>query len=499
MQDDSKVEEVYHALILEIDHNLPVLFQSHVPQSLEKRYFESTQLHFSLISTDVRDRIWKAYEHIHELNDLVTNSRDETFFRRNDLWSILRNELSELREILANKLAALKIRPSFEKETDPTMEEEKFRERLLLLERLYWLDTLYEIGKGLQLSYFQTVTQYWQLDHQEAARQIAAAIRDRELLSICSQFPPKYVKLGGFQGKHYSADEKGVVSLRNSWDDVRGHVKKVLSAHSERAYGVLQAIINVGGTSAFFALIPEIEKVIGYEFYPSTLLPKLSSYRLVFKTGSNKYPEWSMPPEIITPVQEALPKKPPKYQKKERQHVMESVSDEILKQDRLIVELADQILEARRTLNLKFRDQYVFPLLKQDELATAHLRKLCSNEDDFNNRILTISSLIDGIETDPLKSDLSGVKVNEGSVALMQSFFRKHSVKIDTGAFANLQQIKRLRSTKYPIHSDKPEFLDSLGFFGFGYPPDWQELWMKVLMRYLDSLQTFSKSLELKT
>jgi hypothetical protein len=369
----------------------------------------------------------------------------------------------------------------------------------MLLKRLYWLDSLYEIGRALRIPYFTAVTQYWQLDHQEAAQQVATAIEDHELLSIFNRFPPKYVSLGGFQGKHYSANERGVLSLRSSWDDVRANARKALSKHGEKAFAVLQALINVGGTTAFFPLIPEIEKVIGYEFYPSTLLPKLSAYRLVFKTGSRKYPEWSIPPEIISPVQEVLSLNQPQPQQKEKRHVTESVSDEILRQENRIAEIADQILQERRGVNLKFTDRFGFPLFRQDELATADIRKPCSDEDDFNNRILTISSLIDGIETESLKKGLSRLEQGTGSVALIDGYLREHSVEVDASAFTNLRQIKRLRSTKYPVHSDRPEFLDSLGFFGFSYPPDWQELWSKVLMKYLNSLQALAKSLEVKT
>lgn len=48
------------------------------------------------------------------------------------------------------------------------------------------------------------------------------------------------------------------------------------------------------------------EKVLGYEYVPSYLLPRFGPLKLVFKTGSNKYPDWTMPPEIIPAVREEL-------------------------------------------------------------------------------------------------------------------------------------------------------------------------------------------------
>ena len=167
------------------------------------------------------------------------------------------------------------------------MEDEKTRERALVLKRLYWLDILYSIGRNRRIPYFLGTESYWSLNHDEAAFEIAKAINDDELLVINTEFPPRYVSLGSFQGRFYKATEKGEIQLGSAWEEVRKNVRKSLQKHGERAFGLLQAIINKGGTSAFFPLITEIENVLGYEFYPSVLLPKLSAYKLVFKTGSN--------------------------------------------------------------------------------------------------------------------------------------------------------------------------------------------------------------------
>ena len=54
----------------------------------------------------------------------------------------------------------------------------------------------------------------------------------------------------------------------------------------------------------------------------------------------------------------------------------------------------------------------------------------------------------------------------------------------------NLRMIMILRSKKFPIHKDDPRLLEALSYFGFtSLPLDWQDLWEKVLMRYLDSLK----------
>jgi len=43
------------------------------------------------------------------------------------------------------------------------MEDEKTRERALVLKRLYWLDTLYSIGRNRRIPYFLGTESYWSL------------------------------------------------------------------------------------------------------------------------------------------------------------------------------------------------------------------------------------------------------------------------------------------------------------------------------------------------
>lgn len=126
-------EEVYRSLLKETDENLRIMFQSLVPQLLKTNEFETVRKQFLLIPVDVWDPVWKTYDRIFELNSLLSMPKDESFFRRNDLWSILRNELPQLRDILANKLAALRRIRSPEAGIDLKLEEEKFVERLSLL------------------------------------------------------------------------------------------------------------------------------------------------------------------------------------------------------------------------------------------------------------------------------------------------------------------------------------------------------------------------------
>jgi hypothetical protein len=45
------------------------------------------------------------------------------------------------------------------------IEEEKLKERTLLLIRYFWLDNIYKIGKELGLPYFDNFQNYWEINH----------------------------------------------------------------------------------------------------------------------------------------------------------------------------------------------------------------------------------------------------------------------------------------------------------------------------------------------
>jgi len=373
------------------------------------------------------------------------------------------------------------------------LSDDKLRERISLIVRYFWLDDLFKIGNELNLEYFKKYASPWETNQYQAATQIARNLDDGKLIELCKKYVPKYgLSLGGFQGQYYTASTTGELKLESSWDLVRRNVRKALNKWGDQSYGTLQALINKNGKAAYFDLIDEIEKVLGYDFTPSYLLPRLGPLNLVFKTGSNKYPEWTMPPEIIPVVEEEIrgfkrPSHPP--------HAKRSFNENLLRQIREFDTIANGIVEARRNLNVVFEAKFGTTLFKQNEMATNDLRKPCSNEEEFNNRILSLALLIDGIETNSVSKIVKG-QTEPGSVNLLAKFLDEHVQEYDRVAIKNLRMMISLRSKKYPVHRDDPAFLNALSYFGFtDVPPDWQSLWGTILNRYLETLQTLVNAL----
>ncbi len=314
---------------------------------------------------------------------------------------------------------------------------EKIDEMALLLIRFYWRDEIYKIGKELNLPYFDQFENYWDMDHHQGALEISKEITDEDLLRLTKGNPPKYgLNLGGFQGNYYTAKEKGEVELASSWDIVRKNVCKTLEKWDEKSYGVLQAIINKGGKAAYFDIIDETEKVLGYEYGPSYLLPRLGPLKLLFKTGSNKYPDWTMPPEIVQVVQEELTAYRESVEKTEKVFIEEEeislkdeISAQILRSDRAISDVADKIVQRRREINLIFSNKFKTKLFKENEMAILDIRRLCGNEEDFNNRIQALTTLIDEMETGELKKYINNG--TSGSINILRAFLEKHIPNYD--------------------------------------------------------------------
>ncbi|MBI2076269.1 hypothetical protein HYW99_01370 [Candidatus Woesearchaeota archaeon] len=367
------------------------------------------------------------------------------------------------------------------------MQDEKLKERISLLMRFFWLDDLFKIGKELNLLFFEKIQNYWEMNQYQAATEIARNIDDTKLLELTKKYIPKYgLQLGGFHGKYYTTTETGEIRFEDSSNLIKTNVQKALKKWGDRAYGLLQAMVNKNGHVTYFDLIDEIEKVLGYEFIPSYLLSRFAPLNLVFKTGSNKYPDWTMPSEIIPIVQEELRN----FKRPARRYLTKETPDiHLLKIEKETSSIVDKIVEFRRNINLLFEQKFKTKFFKQNEMAINDIRKPCSNEEEFNNRIMSLALLIDEIETESILKLVTS-KPQYGSINILESFLNEKYPNYNKTIIKNLRFIMTLRSKKYPVHRDDVALIDALGYFGFTeLPPDWQELWEACLKRYLDSIQ----------
>ena len=212
----------------------------------------------------------------------------------------------------------------------PLVQEEvalngKIEERKIILRRFFWDDKkLYNIGKYLDLKWFDQFDEEFKLrkwislgsdKEKEAIDLIADSISDEQLKYIFEKFEPSLWGIDCFRGKYYSF-ENDILEITNKQNEVREAVIEVLGVTGEKGYAFLKAIINIYeegkwdsayGGAEFSNIIAKMREIIGKHTMPSPRdYPLFSSYKLYYKTGSNKYPTHTIPMEIIPVVKEAL-------------------------------------------------------------------------------------------------------------------------------------------------------------------------------------------------
>ena len=382
-------------------------------------------------------------------------------------------------------------------------QDDKLKERTILLMRLYWRDEIHKIGTELNIDEIKKFENYWDLDHYKGAYQIARTLDDKKLEELVARNPPKYVSLGGFQGKHYSVDKRGRISFSSSWPTVKENIKKSLDNWGDKAYSVLRALINKKGDSAYFELIDEIGKILGKEYIPSWILPRLEPLKLVFKTGSNKYPRWTIPTEIIPVIQEELKgyqlgfDDEKEFKRTKSKRIAKEQESSLLSIERKLDNLVGNLVDRKREINLICQNRFSTRFFIDNEKAIMSIKRPCSNEEEFDYRIQGLSSIIDNVEVEKTKKALKINDKESGSINLMEFLLEENGKLSHKNIIKNLRMLKILRNKKFPTHHDDGKFIEAMNNFGQQtFPPDWEVLWENVLEGTTESLKKFRDSLQ---
>jgi hypothetical protein len=201
--------------------------------------------------------------------------------------------------------------------------KEKIEERWVLLSR-FFSGKLYEIGKFLDISWFIQFDEDFEFagcvplygdNEKEALNLIVNSISDKKLEEVFERFEPNLWNIESFLGKYYTfVNEKFRIGSKHN--EVRKDVLKALSDTGERGYAFLNAIISlyeegkcdsVYGGAKFSDIVAKMREITGKSIMPSPMDYVLfNSYKIYYKTGSNKYPTHTIPPESIPAVKQAL-------------------------------------------------------------------------------------------------------------------------------------------------------------------------------------------------
>jgi len=239
--------------------------------------------------------------------------------------------------------------------------DDELLERRLLLKRTFPRIELFEIGKELNIPYFDSFTSGWEIDEDEASIKIASNINDKQLKEIFDKHTPR--DWTAFRGAHYTF-ENGKLRLEGAGETIQANVYQAKKKYGENCVAILKTLVQAGRGCN----LNEIKKSLKRDVDPLHILAELEQLKIIvtsYKGG--QYQEWEIPEEISPMVQTELGiavQAPPKM----------AVAPTVR------VEEADYLLEERQRIESMDRelDEYLNDLLKRRLDATIKFGKTFS-------------------------------------------------------------------------------------------------------------------------
>ncbi len=178
--------------------------------------------------------------------------------------------------------------------------EDKVIERKILLKRCFPRHILFEIGRGLALTYFERIENAWNVDEDQAAFEISSAISDSRLREIFESHKPREWVV--FRGKHYTFED-GDLMLEGSWKAIESNMHQARKKHGKKGLEVLKAFLQSGNGCGLKAISTHLRQGVDAE----SLVAELERLKIVTVSyQGDGYKEWTIPEEIAPLIQAEL-------------------------------------------------------------------------------------------------------------------------------------------------------------------------------------------------
>lgn len=183
-------------------------------------------------------------------------------------------------------------------------------ERKILLERCFSHPKLLEIGKFLNIEYFNKKISIQNWDINRVLYEIASNIDEKQLKEIFANFEPwKWVN---YRGTKYTYSN-GKISLKNSWEPLRINLEVFLKKHGKPANELLDIISrSISGEN-----LHSIQKQISFRYKKtdiSKLLKELSQIGLIIPVYQGEIlVDWKICKENIPEIQSIVRGEDPLY------------------------------------------------------------------------------------------------------------------------------------------------------------------------------------------
>ena len=183
--------------------------------------------------------------------------------------------------------------------------EDKAVERKILLKRAFPRYRLFEIGKKLAIPYFERFEDAWDIDEDQAAFEIASAIKDARLKEIFNIYRPREWIV--FRGRHYTFED-GDLLLEGSWKAIESSLRQIRKKHGKNGLEVLKVLIEAGRSCG----LKDITINLKHRIDPAPIISELEKLRIVVVSyKGDDYQEWKVLEEVSPLVQSELGVAPP--------------------------------------------------------------------------------------------------------------------------------------------------------------------------------------------
>lgn len=244
---------------------------------------------------------------------------------------------------------------------------DKIVERKLLLKRVFPVSKLFEIGKKLNLAYFNRFPSEWDIDEDEAALEIASNISDAQLKEVFDKFKPR--KWAVFRGQFYTF-ENGTFLLEGSWKNLQANIRQTKKKFRKNAIAVLKTLVEAGRSCS----LKDIRRNLKQSVDPLPILTELEQLKVITTAyKGDQYQEWKILEETAPLIwhelgaplkiapSAAVSAKP--TVKKEEVDYVDIERQQISRMDRELDEYLNDLLKHRLDATIKFGKTFSVSLL----------------------------------------------------------------------------------------------------------------------------------------
>lgn len=256
------------------------------------------------------------------------------------------------------------------------IEEDKIVERKLLLKRTFSIAELFEIGKEVNIPYFNSFISCWEIDEDEAALEIASNLSEKQLKEIYEKHVPREWAI--FRGRYYTF-ENGALRFAGSWEKIRRSISETEKKFGKNCVTLLKTMEKSGG---IFGL-NELKEMSKQGIDPYPILAKLEQLKVIVTSyRGDKYREWRILEESfplirmelgIQPVELPTSAATVPLAKTEKADYIEEERQNVAAMDQALSEYLNDLLKHRLRSTIEFGK--TFSVMKLAE----YLQKLFGN------------------------------------------------------------------------------------------------------------------------